>query len=521
MSISVSSGIKRRDRSISGSSLVVRTRLVGRRDAVQSLRLTAGASFYADPRLRWESANGHDAQVAIPEVRYAKTPDGVSIAYQVVGDGPSDLLFVPGFASNLIWSWQLPSYAHFLRRLSSFCRLIIVDRRGSGISDRLSPEDLPSLEVIADDLGVVLDAVGSERASIFAADEGAHGVVLYAATHPERVERLILYAFDPMGDYQPWDEGFNSREEREALLETFLAAVIEGWGTREFALSDPLAGLEICGPSLADAPASVDWYTALLLLHSSPSGVVAFHRMYFGTDAQPILASIRVPTLLLHRVGDLLEPIDESRFIAGLIPGAKLVELEGDDHVWFAGDTDSIVDPIQEFMTRRDVLRRISTECWPRSCSPISSARPSWPRGSVTPRGRSYSPRTMSGRGARSNGIRGREIDTAGDGLTRDVRRTRASRPLRASDRRNPHPSSVSRSAWGCHTGESRGGGREGRRHRGPHRRARRCAGRCRRSAGVRHGQGPRRGERTRFDDPGEHELKGVPDRWHLYRVVS
>ena len=289
--------------------------------------------------------------MAIPEVRYAKTPDGVSIAYQVVGDGPSDLLFVPGFASNLIWNWQLPSYAHFLRRLSSFCRLIIVDRRGCGVSDRLSPEDLPSLEVIADDLGVVLDAVGSERASIFAADEGAQAVVLFAATHPERVDRLILYTLDPMGDFQPWDDGFKSREHRETFLNDLIADIASGWGTREFARSDPLFGLETGGPSLVNDPLAVDWYTALMPLSNSPVGAIALHRIYFGTDAQPILASVRVPTLLLHRVGDLIEPIDASRFIADLIPGARLIELTGDDHLWFAGDTDSIVDPIQEFMT--------------------------------------------------------------------------------------------------------------------------------------------------------------------------
>ena len=126
---------------------------------------------------------------------------------------------------------------------------------------------------------------------MFAADEGAQAVALFAATHPERVERLIIYTMDPMGDFQPWDDGFKSREEREAFLEAFLVEVVEGWGTREFALSDPLGGLEICGPSFADDPNAVDWYTALLLLSTSPSGAVAFHRIYFGTDAQPILAS--------------------------------------------------------------------------------------------------------------------------------------------------------------------------------------------------------------------------------------
>jgi class 3 adenylate cyclase len=456
--------------------------------------------------------------VEIPEIRYARTPEGVSIAYQVVGDGSSDLLFVPGFASNLIWNWQLPSYAQLLRRLSSFCRLIVVDRRGSGISDRLSPEDLPSLEVIADDLGVVLDAVGSKRASIFAADEGAQGVVLFAATHPERVERLILYAFDPMGDFQPWDDGWKSREEREALLEAFTAEVIKGWGTKEFALSDPLAGLGVCGPSLAVDPSAVDWYTALLLLHSSPSGVVAFHRMYFGNDTQPILASVRVPTLLLHRVGDLLEPIDASRFMAGSIPGARLIELEGNDHVWFAGDIDSIVDPIQEFMTgarpTHDLDRVLATVLFTdivgstEHLSAVGDAEWSSTLASHDERARAEIERH-----------RGRFVYSSGDGLlamfdgpARAVRCAQAIgeavRPLGFEIRS------------GCHTGEIELAGENIRGiavHIGARVASLAGASEILVSSTVKDLVA---GSGLTFEDAGEHELKGVPEPWHLYRVV-
>jgi pimeloyl-ACP methyl ester carboxylesterase len=161
-----------------------------------------------------------------PDVHYAETRDGVHIAYQVVGDGSADLLFVPGFWSNLTWNWQLPSYAHFLRRLSSFCRLIVVDRRGSGLSDRLSPHDLPALEILVDDLGAVLDAVGSERASVFGVWSGGQPSSVFAATRPERVDRLILYAMNPGGEQSwggTWDRG------------GYLARVAHGWGTRSFA----------------------------------------------------------------------------------------------------------------------------------------------------------------------------------------------------------------------------------------------------------------------------------------------
>jgi pimeloyl-ACP methyl ester carboxylesterase len=139
----------------------------------------------------------------IPEVQYATAGDGVHIAYQIVGDGPVDLLFVPGYWSNLTWNWQLPAYALFLQKLASFCRLIIVDRRGSGLSDRLSPHDLPALEILADDLGVALDAAGSERASLLGVWSGGQTCSVFAATRPERVDRLILYAMDPGGE-QSW-----------------------------------------------------------------------------------------------------------------------------------------------------------------------------------------------------------------------------------------------------------------------------------------------------------------------------
>ena len=457
--------------------------------------------------------------MAIPEVRYAKTPDGVSIAYQVVGDGPSDLLFVPGFASNLVWNWQLPSYAHFLRRLSSFCRLIIVDRRGFGISDRFSPEDLPSLEVVADDLGVVLDAVGSERASIFAADEGSQAASLFVATHPERVERLIIYTMDPMGDFQPWDDGFKSREEREAFLEAFVADVIEGWGTREFALSHPLAGLEICGPSLAHDPAAIDWYTALLLLSTSPSGAVAVHRIYFETDAQPILASIRVPTLLLHRVGDQLEPIDASRFMAGVIPGALLIELEGDDHVWFAGDTDSIVDPIQEFMTgarpAQDLDRVLATVLFTDIVGSTEMAArlgdTAWKELLATHDERAKTEIERH---------RGSYIHTTGDGLLATFDGpARAVRCAQAIAEAVGSLGAEIRS--GCHTGEIELAGDD-------------VSGiAVHIGARVAALAGPSEvlvsstvkdlvaGSGLSFEDAGEHELKGVPDTWHLYRVVS
>lgn len=250
----------------------------------------------------------------IPEVHFAKTGDGVHIACQIIGHGPVDLLFVPGFWSNLTWNWQLPSYAHFLRRLGSFCRLIVVDRRGSGLSDRLSPHDLPALEILADDLGVVLDAAGSERASLFGVWSGGMTCSVFAATRPERVDRLILYSMFPGGEQSTvvgWDR------------ETYLSRVADGWGTRSFARSDPAWGLVTMAPFVADDPDVLDWYVASLQFASDPGAATALSRIYVESDVLPILPSIRVPTLLLGRQGDRLEPIATSRYIASLIPAAR------------------------------------------------------------------------------------------------------------------------------------------------------------------------------------------------------
>jgi hypothetical protein len=149
---------------------------LGDRDPPSQLRWARPVAARSDP--------GKDSSVDIPETRYAKTSEGVHIAYQIVGDGPIDLLYLPGYASNLYWQWELPSYARFLERLASFSRLILVDRRGTGLSDRFSPQDLPPLEELADDLETVMDAVGSERIALLGTEDGCFVCSMFAATHP-------------------------------------------------------------------------------------------------------------------------------------------------------------------------------------------------------------------------------------------------------------------------------------------------------------------------------------------------
>jgi class 3 adenylate cyclase len=447
--------------------------------------------------------------VDVPEIRYAKTSDGVHIAYQIVGDGDVDLLFVPGFASNLIWNWELPSYAHLLRRLSSFARLIVVDRRGSGLSDRLSPEDLPPLEVLADDVGAVLDDVGSGRASLFGTQDGAMICALFAATHPDIVDRVILFTLDPGGD-EPW-EGSWGLAEREA----YLAEVARGWGTREFARWH----LGPRAPSAADDPNVLAWYTAWQQLAASPSTAVALFRTYFYTDVQPVLATIQVPTLLLHREGDRIDPVEESRYMQKLIPGARLVELPGDDHQWFVGDTDALTDAIQEFLTgvreARDLDRVLATVLFTDIVGSTAKA---------AELGDHRWQDLLNAHNERVRrqltGHRGTEVGTAGDGFI-----ARFDGPARAVRCAQAIGGSVRELGLeiraGCHTGEVElvdGEMRGIAVHIGARVAALAGPGEVLVSGTV---KDLVTGSGLAFEDAGEHELKGVPDRWRLYRVLN
>ncbi len=273
-----------------------------------------------------------------PDVHYAKTPQGVHLAYQIVGEGPIDLVFVPGYAANLQWQWELPSYARFLERLASFSRLIIVDRRGAGLSDRFSPEDLPPLEDLADDLEVVLDAVGSERAALFGAEDGGMICCMFAARRPERTEALIVFGMST-----------GSREDRPdptEYLRELMERVDASWGTPEFARWD----LSVSNPTRLDDELLVEWLTVAQRLAASPSTAKAFLELYLRTDIRGLLPAISVPTLVLHRLEDRLSEIEYALDGWSVVPGAKLVQLEGDDHLWVVGG-DDIVDEIEVFLT--------------------------------------------------------------------------------------------------------------------------------------------------------------------------
>jgi serine/threonine protein kinase/DNA-binding winged helix-turn-helix (wHTH) protein len=279
-----------------------------------------------------------EAEFIIPEVRYARSGD-INIAYQVIGDAPLDLVFVMGWISHLEYFWTEPSFARFLRRLASFCRVILFDKRGTGLSDSVPLEQLPTLEQRMDDVRAVMEAVGSERAVLCGVSEGGPMCSLFAATYPERTIALVMmgsYARRLRGEGYPWGPS-------EADRDLFLEEIRNHWG-------GPV-GLEDRAPSVAKDPAFRQWWAAYLRRGASPGAAVALTRMNTEIDIRQVLPTVRVPTLVVHRSGDLCLKVEEGRYLAENIPGAKFVELAGVDHLPFVGAQDEILDEIEEFLT--------------------------------------------------------------------------------------------------------------------------------------------------------------------------
>jgi class 3 adenylate cyclase len=271
-----------------------------------------------------------------PETRYAKSGD-VSIAYQVLGSGSLDLIYVMGWVSNIEYYWQDPAMHQFLNRLSSFSRLIIFDKRGTGLSDRVI--NLPTLEQRMDDVRAVMDAVGSEKAALFGVSEGGPMSALFAATYPERTIALIMYGAYAKRlwsvDY-PWAP-------TPAQRQVFFDAIQNGWGG--------IVDLDILAPSVMQDERFKQWWAAYLRHSASPADALALAKMNTEIDIRHILPAIHVPTLIMHRTGDLDISVDGSRYMARQIPNARLVELAGNDHLLWVGDTEKILNEIEIFLT--------------------------------------------------------------------------------------------------------------------------------------------------------------------------
>jgi len=274
--------------------------------------------------------------LSVPETHYARSGD-VNIAYQVVGSGPRDLVFIMGWVSHLDYFWAEPSFARFLHRLSTFSRLILIDKRGTGLSDRVA--ELPTLEQRMDDVRAVMEQVGSRYATLMGVSEGGPMCALFAATYPEKTRALIMvgtYARRQWDPEYPWGP---TLEEREA----FFKQIRDGWG-------GPV-GLETRAPSMAGDPAFRAWWATYLRMGASPGAAIALTRMNADVDIREILPSIRVPTLVLHRRDDRCLKVEEGRYVASRIPGALFVELPGEDHLPFVGDQELLLDEIERFVT--------------------------------------------------------------------------------------------------------------------------------------------------------------------------
>jgi pimeloyl-ACP methyl ester carboxylesterase len=273
----------------------------------------------------------------VPETRYAKSGD-INVAYQVVGNGP-DLLYGSGWVSNVEMMWELPIQARFLTRLASFARLITFDKRGTGLSDRVPPERMPTLEERTDDIRAVLDAAGSDRAFIFGVSEAGSMSILFAATHPDRTAGLITFgAFAKRiraHDY-PWAPPL---EERLKWVESV---------ERDWARSSDIGTL---APTLRNDKQLLEWWSAYRRRSASPGGARALALLNTYIDLRAVLPAVAVPTLIINRRGDADCDIGNARYLAARIPGARLVELDGEDHLPWVGDSEAVLAEIEEFVT--------------------------------------------------------------------------------------------------------------------------------------------------------------------------
>jgi class 3 adenylate cyclase/alpha-beta hydrolase superfamily lysophospholipase len=274
----------------------------------------------------------------VPETKFTQSGE-VTIAYQVVGNGSLDLVMVPGFISHLEQAWEDPSFSRFLLHLASFSRLILFDKRGTGLSDRIG--DIPTLEERMDDVRAVMDAAESQQAVLFGVSEGGPMSVLFAATYPDRASALILYGSIAKGGWAPdypWGTDLEDEETK---------AWLEGWRTE---WGSPY-GVKSRAPSMAEDKVFHKWFAKYMRLSGSPSAVINIFKMNEAIDVRDILPIVRVPTLILHRVGDRVIEIEQGRYLAENIPDAKFVELPGEDHLWWVGDSEALVNEVQVFLT--------------------------------------------------------------------------------------------------------------------------------------------------------------------------
>jgi pimeloyl-ACP methyl ester carboxylesterase len=296
-----------------------------------------GFRFVGDVTYVAPKAGGPSIAAERVETRYARSGD-VNIAYQVVGSGPIDLVFVMGWVSHLEYFWKEQHFARFISRLARFSRVILFDKRGTGLSDRVANQALPTLEQRMEDVHAVMDATGSRRAVICGVSEGGPMSALFAATYPERTAGLVMvgtYAKRIRGEDYPW--GPTAEEHR-----AWLRQMADEWG-------GPV-GLDVRAPTLAKDEAFREWWATYLRMGASPAAAISLTKMNAQIDVRHVLPLVRVPALVIHRTGDRCLTVEEGRYVARLIPGAEFVELPGDDHLPFVGEQNEILNEIERFV---------------------------------------------------------------------------------------------------------------------------------------------------------------------------
>ena len=273
-----------------------------------------------------------------PSTKYARSGDS-HIAYQVVGDGPIDLVFVPQFWSHLDFQWEEPRLARFLRRLSSFARLILFDKRGCGLSDPVPLTSALTLEEWGDDVRAVMDAANSPRAALLAHSGGRPMAILFAATLPERTAALTLIdAYPRLAQAPGYPHGVSG-----SWVKGFLQLTERDWGTGR--------ALDYSAPSVSQDAAFKEWWARFERVSASPGAALAIARMLAAVDVRQVLPSIQAPTLVIHRKDHPFLPVAQARDLTESIPAARLVEVPGRDHPFFLGDTELLLDSIAEFVT--------------------------------------------------------------------------------------------------------------------------------------------------------------------------
>ena len=435
-----------------------------------------------------------------PRTRYALSGDA-HIAYQVFGEGELDLVFVPGFVSNIEHYWEMPGVPEILNRLGSFARVLMFDKRGTGLSDPVA--EPPPLEQRMDDMQAVMDAERVERAALFGISEGGPASVLFAATYPDRTNALVLYGSTPRF-LTDSDISWGATDEQRELV---LAEASNRWGDG--------ALLAAFAPSAAQDPAAEEMWSRFQRAGASPAMGRAVLAALFEIDVRDILPSIGVPTLILHRTGDLVAPVEGGRLMADKIPGARLVEFDGADHVPFTGDFTPVLDEMEEFLTgarqARPLDRVLATVMF---TDIVDSTRRAAEAGDRSWRDLIERHDDLTRR--QLERFRGREVKTLGDGFLATFDGPARGIECAAAIRDGVRRLGLEVRA-GLHTGECELAGSDVR--------------------GMAVNIGARIGSLAQpsevlvsstvkdlvvgadleFTDRGEHELKGVPGTWHLF----